>query len=281
MELVDRSVDFVHNGACLFYRFMPVEMCVLFVVLQASRGMLDMIRLILVALALLLYFIITLPLYLVLLLIGTKRPDIRAKIGQKSVKWGFKVILAMAGVKVKVKGLENIPKEAVLFVGNHRSFFDIPVVYSTVPLQTGFVSKMQVKKVPFLSWWMTCINCLFLDRQDVKQAMQMILAGIEHIKKGTSICIMPEGTRNYEDEMLPFKEGSFKMAEKTGCPIIPIAMWKNDDIFEAQFPRIKAKTVTVYYGEPIRIEELSKEEKKRVGVLVRSKIEEMLTEIRG
>ena len=174
-----------------------------------------MIRLILVALALLLYFIVTLPLYLVLLLIGTKRPDIRAKVGQKSVKWGFKVILAAAGVQVRVKGLENIPKVPVLFVGNHRSFFDIPVIYSTVPLQTGFVSKMQVKKVPFLSWWMTCINCLFLDRQDVKQALQMILAGIEHIKNGTSICIMPEGTRNYGDEMLPFKEGSFKMAEKT------------------------------------------------------------------
>lgn len=248
---------------------------------EAERHDDFMIRLILVALALLLYFIVTFPLYLVLLLIGMKRPDIRAKVGQKSVKWGFKVILAMAGVKVKVKGLENIPKEAVLFVGNHRSFFDIPVIYSTVPLQTGFVSKMQVKKVPFLSWWMTCINCLFLDRQDVKQALQMILAGIELIKNGTSVCIMPEGTRNYEDEMLPFKEGSFKMAEKTGCPIVPIAMWKNDDIFEAQFPWIKAKTVTVFYGEPIRIGELSKEEKKRVGVLVRGRIEEMLKEIRG
>ena len=63
-------------------------------------------------------------------------------------------------------------------------------------------------------------------------------------------------------------------------PIVPIAMWKNDDIFEAQFPRIKANRVTVYYGEPIRMEELSKEERKKVGVLVRGKIEEMLTEIR-
>lgn len=69
------------------------------------------------------------------------------------------------------------------------------------------------------------------------------------------------------------------MAEKTGCPIVPIAMWKNDDIFEAQFPKVKAKTVTVYYGEPIKIEELSKEERKKVGVLVRGRIEQMLTEI--
>ena len=246
----------------------------------SERQEIGMNRLALVALALVAYFIITLPLYLVLLLIGIKRPDIWAKIGQKFVKWGFKAILAAAGVKVRVRGIENIPKEAVLFVGNHRSFFDIPVIYSTVPLQTGFVSKMQVKKVPFLSWWMTCINCLFLDRDDIKQAMQMILSGIELIKKGTSVCIMPEGTRNYEDDLLPFKEGSFKMAEKTGCPIVPIAMWKNDDVFEAQFPKVRAKTVTVYYGEPIRISELEKEERKRVGMLVRSRIEDMLKEIR-
>ena len=95
-----------------------------------------------------------------------------------------------------------------------------------------------------------------------------------------SVCIMPEGTRNYEDDLLPFKEGSFKMAEKTGCPIVPIAMWKNDDVFEAQFPKVRAKTVTVYYGEPIRISELEKEDRKRVGMLVRSRIEDMLKEIR-
>lgn len=239
-----------------------------------------MIRLILVVLALVLFFILTLPLYLVLLLIGTKRPDVRAKVGQTAVRWGFKVILAAAGVKVKVRGLENIPKEPVLFVGNHRSFFDIPVIYATVPNRTGFVAKKQIKKVPFLSWWMTCINCLFLDREDVKQALQMILSGIELIKNGSSICIMPEGTRNYEAEMLPFKEGSFKMAEKTGCPVVPIAMWKTDDILEAQFPRIKGKCITIYYGEPIRLDELTKEEKKKVGVLVRSRIEHMLDEIR-
>lgn len=249
-------------------------------VAASERYDVPMIRLILVVLALVIYFIVTLPVYLVLLLIGIKRPDIRARIGQKCVKWGFKAVLLAAGVKVKVKGLENIPSEAVLFAGNHRSFIDIPVIYSTVPLQTGFVSKIQVKKVPFLSWWMTCINCLFLDRDDIKQAMQMILSGIELIKKGTSICIMPEGTRNYEDEMLPFKEGSFKMAEKTGCPIVPVAMWKNDDVLEAQFPKVRAKTVTVYYGEPIRISELEKEDRKRVGALVRSKIESMLAEIR-
>ena len=77
----------------------------------SERQEIGMIRLVLVALALVAYFIITLPLYLVLLLIGIKRPDIRAKIGQKSVKWGFKAVLAAAGVKVRVRGIENIPKE--------------------------------------------------------------------------------------------------------------------------------------------------------------------------
>ena len=100
-----------------------------------------MIRLILVVLTLVIYFIVTLPVYLVLLLIGIKWPYTRAKIGQKFVKYGFKAVLLAAGVKVVVKGLDNIPDEAVLFVGNHRSFIDIPVIYSTVPLQTGLFRK--------------------------------------------------------------------------------------------------------------------------------------------
>ena len=72
--------------------------------------------------------------------------------------------------------------------------------------------------------WMKALYCLFLDRKDIKAGLKTILQGIEYIKRGISICIFPEGTRNRTDEMLPFKEGSMKIAEKTGCPIIPMAI---------------------------------------------------------
>lgn len=238
-----------------------------------------MIRLILVLLVIALYFIVTLPLFLVLLLVGIRYPKARALVAQGSVVLGFRAVLLAAGVKVRVQGRENIPNEPALFAGNHRSYFDIPVIYTTIPCRLSFVAKIELRRVPFLSWWMRLLSTLFLDRGDLKQAMKMLLSGIDLLKSGTSICIMPEGTRCYADEMLPFKEGSFKMAEKTGCPIVPIAMWKNDDIYEAQHGKIKATTVTIRYGEPIRMSELSKEERKKTGALVRQRIEAMLTEI--
>ena len=110
------------------------------------------------------------------------------------------------------------------------------------------------------------LYCLFLDRSDMRAGMQMILTGIDYIKKGISICIFPEGTRSKDGKMLPFKEGSMKMATKTGCPIIPIAISNSAQIWEAHFPN----------GAPIYPKELSKEEQKFIGAYTQQKIQEML-----
>ena len=86
------------------------------------------------------------------------------------------------------------------------------------------------------------LHCLFLDRNDLKQGLKTILTAIEKVKSGISICIFPEGTRNKnEDEldMLPFHEGSFKIAAKANCPIIPMAISGSADIWENHFPRVK------------------------------------------
>ncbi len=239
-----------------------------------------MIRLILVILALLLFFLVTLPVYLVLRIIRHWSPTAAAKAGQPIVSAGFKLVLLAAGVSVDVSGLENVPDEAVLFCTNHRSFFDIPIFYTTVPARTGIIAKIEIKKVPFLSWWMTLLNCLFLDRSDVKQALKTVLKGIDNIKNGSSMCIMPEGTRVHEEEMLPFKEGSFKMAEKTGCKVVPVALWKTDEIFELHMPWIKGSHVKIHYCEPIDMSALEKEEKKHVGIIARERIANAIEEMK-
>ena len=103
--------------------------------------------------------------------------------------------------------------------------------------------------------------------------------GIEKVKAGISICIFPEGTRSKsedETELLPFKEGSMKMASKTGCPIIPMAITGSADIFENHFPWIRSADVRLVYGEPIYPGELSKEDQKRLGSYTRLKILELL-----
>lgn len=239
-----------------------------------------MIRLIFTALALIIFFILTLPLWIIVRIIRIWNPILAAKIGQPIVKWGFKFVLIPTGVKIEATGLENVPKEPVLFCANHRSFVDVPVFYTTVPNLTGIVSKKEIRKVPFLSWWMIVLNCIFLDRSDVKQALKTILKGVDNIKAGTSMCIMPEGTRVHDEEMLPFKEGSFKMAEKTGCPIVPVAMWKTDEVLELHMPWIRAHKVKIHYCEPIMVSELSRDEQKHVGAMARTAIENALKEMK-
>lgn len=96
---------------------------------------------------------------------------------------------------VEVRGYENIPQDRpVLYVGNHRSYFDILVGYTTVPGLMGFVAKKEMEKIPLLSKWMLNVNCLFLDRNNIKEGLKTILAGIEKVRRGVSVWIFPEGT---------------------------------------------------------------------------------------
>ena len=195
-----------------------------------------MIRLIFVVIFLLLYFILGLPVLGVLWLIGKRNKPAADIASLRIVQWAFKVILFLCGTKLTVIGEENVPKDQpVLYIANHQSYFDIVVSYSRCPGLTGYIAKDGLEKVPILSIWMKRLYCLFLNRQDIKEGMKTILKGIDQIKHGISMCIFPEGTRNDNPkELLPFKEGSFKLALKTGCPIIPIAMTNTPKIYEAQ-----------------------------------------------
>lgn len=195
------------------------------------------------------------------------------------VQWAFKVIIFLAGTKLTVIGQEHVPKDqAVLYIPNHLSYFDIILTYSRCPGLTGYISKDVMKKIPLLSSWMKRLYCLFLDRSDMREGMKMILTGIEQIKNGISMCIFPEGTRNPHPEngMMHFKEGSLKMAEKTGCPIIPIAISNSHNILESHMPFIRKCHVIIEYGEPILLKDLDKEQRKFSGAYTQSKIETML-----
>ena len=171
-----------------------------------------MLRAILALLFAILYLIIGIPVLGIEWIIS-KFNRKAADISQlRMVQWAFRVILFICGTKVTVIGEENVPKdEAVLYIGNHKSYFDIIITYARCPGLTGYVAKNDMAKVPLLSLWMKRLYCLFINRDDVKEALKTILAGIDHIKNGISMCIFPEGTRNKTDDlMLPFKGGKFQ-----------------------------------------------------------------------
>ncbi len=226
---------------------------------------------------LLIFFIISIPLFIVEIIIGKINPHLKVKSSQAIVVSAFRIILFLCGVKKTVLGLENVPKdESVLYVSNHRSYFDILIGYTSVPHLTGFVAKKEMAHIPFISWWMRFINCLFLDRDNVREGLKTILEGVELIKKGYSIFISPEGTRSQTKDMLPFKEGSLKMAEKTGCAIIPVSISNTDNVFENHIPWIKRAHVIIEFGKPVYPKDLDKESRKFIGSYVQNIIKDTL-----
>ena len=128
-----------------------------------------------------------------------------------------------------------------------------------------------MEKYLTLTTWMRRLYCLFLDRSDPKQGLKTILTAIDYIKRGISICIFPEGTRNTGAELslLPFKDGAFKIATKTNCAIVPVSMNNTCAIFEKQFPRIRKVHVVIEYGKPIYPDQLEKEDKNILGITYR------------
>lgn len=243
-----------------------------------------MIRFLLLIIFVALYLVIGCIPAAVLWLIGKKNPGLKDRVSRYMVRWAFRVMLFLAGVKLTVEGQEHIPADRpVLYVGNHRSLFDIIISYTLFPGLTGFVAKKETKKIPLLSIWMNNIHCLFLDRENIKEGLKTILLGIEKVKSGISICIYPEGTRSRtsdELDMLDFKEGSLKIAEKSGCPVVPIAILRSADIFESHFPRVRATRVHVRIGAPIDLKSLGKEERKFSGAYTRNVIQDMLTDMK-
>ncbi len=237
-----------------------------------------MLRLIITLLFVLLYLIIGIPVLAVEWIIHRFRPKAAELSQLRIVQWAFRVILFICGTKVTVIGEENVPKdEPVLYIGNHKSYFDIIITYARCPRLTGYVAKDTMTKIPLLSTWMRRLHCLFINRDDVKEALKTILAGVNNIKNGISMCIFPEGTRNKTtDLMLPFKEGSFKMAEKTGCAIVPMAISNSAEVLENHFPKVKPAHVVLEYGKPIYPKELDKEDRKKIGVYCQDIIKDML-----
>ncbi len=241
-----------------------------------------MIRIILVAVFVVLFLVLSIPLLITEWIIGKFNMDLKNKSSLAIVNWAFRVCLFFAGTTVIVKVEENVPKdEPVLYIGNHRSYFDILITYVRVPRPTGYIAKREMLKWPLLVSWMKNLHCLFLDRNDVKQGLKIILTAIEKIKSGISICIFPEGTRNKENHtFMEFHEGSFKIASKSGCPIIPMTIYNSADIFEDHLPKIKKTQVILEYGKPIYVKDLAKEDQKKIGAYTKNIIMETYFKIK-
>ncbi len=180
-------------------------------------------------------------------------------------------ILKVAGAKVTIKGEENIPKnDTVLFVSNHQSNFDIPLLMAYINVPKGFIAKKELEKWPFISTWMKYIHCIFMDRDNLRKSAEAIVDGIKLLKSGYSMVIFPEGTRSKGKPVDEFKAGSFKLATKSKKAIVPITINGTYKLLEANNNRIKASEIELIIHKPIDVANLSKEEADKLHDTVQS-----------
>lgn len=191
-------------------------------------------------------------------------------------------VLAIAGLNLTVIGKENIPDEPCVFVGNHQSNFDIPAILSSMNRLTGVIAKKDMVKIPIMSYWMRQIHCVFMDRENPREALKAIAEGIENLKDGYSMLIFPEGTRSRSNKMGQFKKGSMRLAIKAGVPIVPITVYDTHKAMEGNNGKIKKAKAKIIIDKPIYIDAMSKEEKADIAEIIKNIIQNNLDkEING
>lgn len=237
-----------------------------------------MIRMILVILWFIIFLIVTLPLLLfeiVYHFINEERSQLQS---QKIVQFMMKVLLFLTGTHVTVKGKENIPEgEGVLFVPNHRSYFDF-VITCTQLYPYYNIGKKELVYPPLIGQWVWLIGTLLLDRKDRKAGYKIIEQAADLVRTGKNVTIYPEGTRNKgkQEEPLRFREGSMKISLWSGCKVVPIAMLNTRAIYEDHRPFIRPAEVKLIFGTPIDPADLTEEQKKHFGAYTRDVIIQMM-----
>lgn len=209
---------------------------------------------------------------------GKKMPEAqRWKKGYEYLRNRCPGFMKVTETRIVYHGLENLPeKTGILFVGNHQSYFDIPILYCVMPDPTGFVSKIELNKVPFVGNMLHMIGSVPIDRGNLRQNLDAIRETAEHLKKGLNMVIFPEGTRARGPVMGEFKKGSLKAATMSEATVVPFRIKDAYKIYEGNHAlKITPAEVDVYFGEPIEVAALSKKEQRDLADHMRDIIEKL------
>ena len=179
-------------------------------------------------------------------------------------------------VVIKTTGQDTLPKEnGYMLFPNHQGMYDALAIIGTLPVPVSIVYKIELKDIPFIKQIANCVKGFFIDRDDVRQSMKVIMEVSEEVKKKRNYIIFPEGTRSkYGNKVGDFKGGSFKAATKAKCPIVPVALIDSFKPFDSD--SLKPVEVQVHYLEPIYYEEYKDMKTVEIADEVKRRIEETI-----
>lgn len=182
------------------------------------------------------------------------------------------------GIEIEVVGMSNIkPGQSYIYVSNHSSLLDIPVLLGTLPGDVRIIYKQELEKIPIFGYGLKRSNLIGIDRSDPRKAMKSLDDAIEKIRSGASVIIFPEGTRDAGAEVGDFKRGGFLIAEKAQMPIIPIAVSGTYDLLPVGKLLLKPGKVKISILPAIDVKSMDRVGIKGLKEEVRDKIIEEMT----
>ena len=184
-----------------------------------------------------------------------------------------KSILFVSGIGVTVEGLANIdPSQSYVYMSNHRSNFDIPLLLGCLPIQFRWLAKAELFKIPIFGRAMCGAGYVKIDRSNRESAFKSIDQVAAKMRNGVSVMIFPEGTRSEDGDVQPFKKGGFVMAVDTGAPIVPVILRGSRSIMAKGSWRINPGNVTLSIEKPIDTTGYTRDTKEDLIKTVRSVI---------
>ena len=187
-------------------------------------------------------------------------------------------LLYMCGVKIQVTGLENVHKnERYVFIANHQSYFDIPVLYAGLFPNLSFIAKKELFMLPFFGWGMAAVGHIWIDRKNARKARKSITRAVTMLKRNhVSLVLFPEGTRSVTGNVGEFKRGSFTLALEAGVPVVPVTICGSRNVQPKFSLKIIPGTVKLIIGEPLRIAPDADLDKSQLSGMVREIIVKQL-----
>ena len=202
-------------------------------------------------------------------------PDVLYILGHGGIILG----LGLVGIRYRVVGREHVPaNRAVVFVSNHQSNVDPPMLYRVLHRRLHFIYKAELQKLPILARAFGIAGFIAIDRRNREQAMAAIDRAAGALRCGASFLMFPEGTRSRTGELLPFKKGGFIMAIKAQVPVVPVAISGARAAMKKGSKIIRPVTVTLRIGEPLETAGQSLADREDLIEEVRARIEGMLNE---